>query len=240
MTLTKQQEWGRNNDPKTERNNEIYLHYASGDDTLDTIGKRFGLTRERVRQVIHKYVDAGRLSRTQINVATAMGAVRRAGTWEEAAEISGESAGTLYRMAEEMGMLPAIQRLYRLRKRAKMLARLRAVRAEIGRPFKGGDFSGPTQIKGLPGSATLRRHFGTIRNAVKLAGLECDWPKGGSGRPRKYPTATAIARQKFPSWLPIPMSHEEKRAVKRIASANHITTGELLRDILRAVLGDSD
>jgi hypothetical protein len=236
MTLTQQQEWGRDNDPKTERNNEIYLHYASGDDTLDTIGKRFGITRERVRQVIHKYVDAGRLSRTQINVATAMGAVRRAGTWEEAAEISGESAGTLYRMAEEMGMLPAIQRLYRLRKRAKMLARLRAVRAELGRPFKGGDFSGPTLIRGLPSSATLRRHFGSIRNAVRLAGLECDWPKGGSGRPRKHPAARV---PRYPTWLPVPMSHEEKRAIRRIASDNNISTSELLRDILGAMLAES-
>jgi hypothetical protein len=237
MTLTKQQEWGRNNDPKTERNNEIYLHYASGDDTLDTIGKRFGLTRERVRQVIHKYVDAGRLSRTQINVATAMGAVRRAGTWEEAAEISGESAGTLYRMAEEMGMLPAIQRLYRLRKRAKMLARLRAVRAELGRPFKGGDFSGPTQIKGLPAAETMRKHFGSIRNAVKLAGLEYDWPKGGSGRPRKHPHRAP--RQQYPTWLAIPMSHEEKRALNRIANENDIPTAELLRAILLAIVGEA-
>jgi hypothetical protein len=140
-------------------------------------------------------------------------------------------------MAEEMGMLPAIQRLYRLRKRAKMLARLRAVRAELGRPFKGGDFSGLTQIKGLPAAETMRKHFGSIRNAVKLAGLEYDWPKGGSGRPRKHPHRAP--RQQYPTWLAIPMSHEEKRALNRIANENDIPTAELLRDILLAIIGEA-
>jgi hypothetical protein len=162
-----------------QRDDDVRFRYESGA-TMQEIADVYDVSRERIRQLLIRATGRSKFGgRQKIDPAVAMRALREASSWIDASRRSGISRPALQQLARELGVNAAIRRLYRLRRRAAMLQAIRDVAQEIGRPFRGGDFSGPGVLPGLPASIALRRAFGGIRKAVKAAGLPADWGNAG-------------------------------------------------------------
>jgi DNA-binding CsgD family transcriptional regulator len=157
--------------------------YEAGS-TFDEIALEYGITRERVRQCVRKAGCEMFGHRSQFNVPLLAQSLREAESFTDACRRSGVHHAAVTKFAAELGMTESLRRLYRLRARRELLRKLQAVADRIGRPFRGGDFTGQKVLRGMPAAGSLRRCFGSTRAAVALLGLPNDWPPKGSGRPK--------------------------------------------------------
>jgi Mor family transcriptional regulator len=158
---------------KVDRNAAMVAFFESGGMTLEDIGEAYGVSRERVRQVVRRE-GSTRAGGPSIDVVAAVRALREATSFSNAASRiggGGRNQSTLEKLAIELGMYQALYRLYRLRLRKKHMDNLRRLAASVGRPLRRSDFSGPSRLPKTPTPRTLEKHFGSIPNACKCAGV---------------------------------------------------------------------
>ena len=150
--------------------------YAEGR-TLEEIGALFGVSRERVRQVLTKHGHAARgaprAARRQRLEDALIGEIRRTRV-ERIADAHRALGWPEQRARAVVARSPhrhALPRLFRLRRRARYLQQLRTLAAQLGRTPRAFDLNG---MGGRPWFGVYIRAFGTMRHAQRLAGLEAN------------------------------------------------------------------
>lgn len=154
--------------------NKTFLHFYSTGSTLEEIGNAFGLTRERVRQILTRYGSPSRLV-SPVDPIRSLYVCRRAMGITQAAGALGVEVAHLRVLLSELGVLPALERLWQWRRarrdrttsNAELLERLSALVQALGRA--------PTlrEIKEQLGidPPTFYRRFGSFRAACALVGV---------------------------------------------------------------------
>lgn len=161
-------------DPK--RASDMRQLYESGW-TQEDIGTLFGVTRERVRQLI-RAVGCDVFNRTngrgRVDHLMIMAAARSSGSFAEAGRKLGLDASRVVEITKRLGTYESLRRLYRLRRRrtllqpAALIAQLKDLAHRIGRTPSINDMNGDPQTAT---HMTFVRVFGTVRAAQVAAGL---------------------------------------------------------------------
>jgi hypothetical protein len=84
--------------------------------------------------------------------------------------------------------------------RARIIEKIHATSERIGRPFRGGDFTGRRWVPGSPHPQLMKKYFGSVRAAVAAAGFPSDWP--GAGRHKRPERPKKVIPTKDPNALP--------------------------------------
>jgi DNA-binding CsgD family transcriptional regulator len=177
----------RRNAKLTPTRARIMAALYDGGSTLQEIGDEYGITRERVRQIIRS-VQPEVSAFSRVSPTDVMRAIRRPGivSKEQAARVAGVTVKAFAAVTNALGVCEAAHRLFRARRehacRARMIGRLREHVDDQGHPR-------PAK------NSALTRHaislFGSIRAAREAAGfsgeyLDQSWNKGSRGpRSRK-------------------------------------------------------
>lgn len=143
--------------------------------TLEAIGVLKGLTRERVRQHLAKAGVARRRERSpraSLDVTRIVAALRAPGVerYAEAARRTGVHPIDVSRVVAALGLAQALQRLYRLRRRARYVRAMRLLAESLGRTPRICDLNHPGST--TPSHTAYIHHFGSVRAAQAAAGLE--------------------------------------------------------------------
>lgn len=148
-----------------------------GGATLDEIGKRAGLTRERVRQRLRRI---GVSAATRIDAMKLLEAVRTRPihTLAALARTLGLQKEPVARALLALGLIDAVERLFRLRARARQRAKrervalaLRAYAKQLGRTPAAVDILSFFRPREIPCLKTLQQLFGSLTQAQLAAGL---------------------------------------------------------------------
>lgn len=148
-----------------------------GGATLDEIGKRAGLTRERVRQRLKRI---GVSSATRIDVMKLLEVIRTRpiDSFDALARALGLQRDAVARALFELGLIDAVDRLFRLRaralkgaKRERVASALREYGMKLGRTPAVDDLSSFSRPPDVPALKTLQLLFGSLTKAQLAAGL---------------------------------------------------------------------
>lgn len=145
--------------------------------TMDQIGKVYGVTRERVRQVIR--VSGFKENPRRVDPLRIIKSARKAFTLWQVCSETGYSAEIVTECLTHLGHLVALNRLWEWRKKRRihagrkysdfeLLRRLRALAAELGHTPGIVDINSAPEF---PRHTVYTMRFGSIAKAQRLAGL---------------------------------------------------------------------
>jgi hypothetical protein len=190
---------------------EAIAAFAAGGATLEEIGRHFGISRERARQIRDRIAPDYSMTRgwRRVPVIEFLKAIRAPGiaSYAAAAEAIGLKAVSpkLMSALDELGLRGAADRLFRMRARRqpsfwwsedRVIGALRALATRLGRTPGVKDLTG-RRDHGVPSPGTVIRFFGSLKRAQLAAGLTPTRQGGeGAGRARKRRlgvTSTALS-----------------------------------------------
>lgn len=161
--------------PRVQRNTERDEYVAAcirAGHTLQSVADTLGITRERVRQLAHRAGVSERVGHSVVHdPVKILAAARRLDSIAQVAKETGFSTGAISEVLRELGVRPALERLWRWRcgsrRRARVAARLRAFANELGRTPTAKDIMGFSPSLYVEGCRT----FGSIMAFRAAAGL---------------------------------------------------------------------
>lgn len=165
---------------------EMQTLYSTGYN-LSEIAAAYGVTRERVRQILNKY---GRPEQpADIDPAKVLTAIRAGGSWARVAKSAGKPVQAVVECAKELGVYEAAERLWKWRKgakarrrRASLIAQLQQIAALKGREPLVDDVNELMDIR------SYQYTFGTWNNALEAAGFN------------RHPVGTYVSPGKRKGW----------------------------------------
>lgn len=169
-----------------ERESHMIVMRESGA-TLEEIGRAFGVTRERVRQLLERNGYSGSAPSRQVDPLKLLAAIRSADVCSvrEAAQRCGSNVSSGMMVIRRLGLAKAVQRLFQWRRDWRYISAYRDLAAQLGH---------------TPGVAEcheaglwqshIQRRFGGMQKLAVRAGLqpnhEGSWAgRGVRGRPRQ-------------------------------------------------------
>lgn len=153
-----------------------------GGETLEEIGKKAGLTRERVRQRLKRI---GVKPARRVDVLKILEVIRTAQvtTCEQVGKRVAVDGNTVQVALEELNVIDAVERLFRWRKHRQRLERqsqtvdaIQKYAAVLGHTPRAEDFIRRDRPRDVPSLGTVQKLFGTLTEAMNAAGLRPNVP----------------------------------------------------------------